>query len=157
MSPPPLERAGGARYSFGCACVSPARALYDNTIDKDIDNYAPTWLEWWVEMADVKTRRDNLPVYVISIAADLTGTHPRTLRIYEEKGLVQPARRNNNRLYSDQDLDRVRLIRRLTQEMGLNLAGVKMLLEVYERLEYKNSRQAISWVFRQTVRRRRAP
>ncbi|HEY3249411.1 MAG TPA: MerR family transcriptional regulator [bacterium] len=108
-------------------------------------------------MAHVKTKHDNLPVYVISIAADLTGTHPRTLRIYEEKGLVQPARRNNNRLYSDQDLERVRLIRHLTQEMGLNLAGVKVLLEVSERLEYKNSRQAISWVFRQTVRRRRVP
>lgn len=101
-------------------------------------------------------RRDNLPVYVISVAAGLTSTHPRTLRIYEEKGLVQPARRNNNRLYSDRDLERVRLIRRLTQEMGLNLAGVKVLLEVYERLEYKDSRQAISWVFQRTVRRRRA-
>jgi MerR family transcriptional regulator/heat shock protein HspR len=104
----------------------------------------------------MRTRRDNLPVYVISVAADLTGTHPRTLRIYEEKGLVQPARRNNNRLYSDRDLERVRLIRRLTQEMGLNLAGVRILLDVYERLEYKTSRQAMSWVFQRTVRRRRA-
>ncbi|MGH2349736.1 MAG: MerR family transcriptional regulator [bacterium] len=104
----------------------------------------------------MRTRRDNLPVYVISVAAGLTGTHPRTLRIYEEKGLVQPARRNNNRLYSDRDLERVRLIRRLTQEMGLNLAGVRVLLDVYERLEYKNSRQAMSWVFQRTIRRRRA-
>ena len=106
-------------------------------------------------MANEKARRDNLPVYVISIAADLTGTHPRTLRIYEEKGLVQPARRNNNRLYSDRDLERVRLIRHLTREVGLNLAGVKVLLEVYERLEVRNSRQAMSWVFQQTLRRRR--
>jgi MerR family transcriptional regulator/heat shock protein HspR len=104
----------------------------------------------------MKTRRDNLPVYVISVAAGLTGTHPRTLRIYEEKGLVLPARRNNNRLYSDRDLDRVRLIRRLTQEIGLNLAGVRVLLDVYERLEYKSSRQAMSWVFQRTGRRRRA-
>jgi MerR family transcriptional regulator/heat shock protein HspR len=145
------------RYSFGPVCGAPAPQPYDNTIDKDIDIPTPTSLHWRVEMAHVKTKHDNLPVYVISIAADLTGTHPRTLRIYEEKGLVQPARRNNNRLYSDQDLERVRLIRHLTQEMGLNLAGVKVLLEVSERLEYKNSRQAISWVFRQTVRRRRVP
>lgn len=108
-------------------------------------------------MATMKPRRDTRPVYVISVAADLTRTHPRTLRIYEEKGLVQPARRNNNRLYSDRDLERVRLIRHLTQEMGLNLAGVKMLLEVYERLEVRNSRQTISWVFQRTIRRRRAP
>lgn len=104
----------------------------------------------------MKIRRDDRPVYVISIAADLAGLHPRTLRIYEEKGLVQPARRNNNRLYSERDLERVRLIRHLTQEVGLNLAGVKVLLEVYQRLEYKASRDAVSWVFEQSVRRRRS-
>lgn len=90
------------------------------------------------------------------MAAGLTGLHPRTLRIYEEKGLVQPARRNNNRLYSEHDLDRVRLIRRLTQEVGLNLAGVRVLLEVYERLEYRGSKDSITWVFERTVRRRRS-
>lgn len=100
-------------------------------------------------------RRENAPVYVISIAAELTGLHPRTLRIYEEKGLVQPARRNNNRLYSEHDLDRVRLIHHLTQEVGLNLAGVKVLLEVYERLEYRRSKDAISWVFERSLRRRK--
>lgn len=107
-------------------------------------------------MSNVKMRRDDVPVYVISVAADLTGLHPRTLRIYEEKGLVQPARRNNNRLYSDQDLERVRLIHHLTQEVGLNLAGVKVLLEVSERLEVRGSREAVSWVFERTVRRRRS-
>ncbi|MBI2122676.1 MAG: MerR family transcriptional regulator [Armatimonadetes bacterium] len=70
---------------------------------------------------------------------------------------MQPARRNNNRLYSDQDLDRVRLIRHLTQEVGLNLAGVKVLLEVYERLEIRRSKHAITWVLERTERRRRAP
>lgn len=103
----------------------------------------------------MKFRRGDRPVYVISIAADLAGLHPRTLRIYEEKGLVQPARRNNARLYSDRDLERVRLIRHLTQDMGLNLAGVRVLLEVYERLEVDKSRGAVSWVFERTVRRRR--
>jgi MerR family transcriptional regulator/heat shock protein HspR len=71
------------------------------------------------------------PVYVISIAASLAGCHPRTLRIYEEEGLVDPVRTDTNiRLYSDDDLERVRAIRYLTQQRGVNLAGVKMLLQL---------------------------
>lgn len=103
----------------------------------------------------VKSRGNDRPVYAISIAADLTGLHPRTLRIYEEKGLVLPARRNRSRLYSESDLERVRMIRHLTQEVGLNLAGVRMFLEVYERLEVRGSADAITWVIERTVRRRR--
>ena len=73
--------------------------------------------------------RGSRPVYVISIAASLAGCHPRTLRIYEEEGLVDPVRTDSNiRLYSDEDLQRVRIIRYLTQQRGVNLAGVKMLL-----------------------------
>ena len=71
------------------------------------------------------------PVYVISIAAGLAGCHPRTLRIYEEEGLLEPVRtRTNIRLYSDDDLQRVRVIRYLTQVRGVNLAGVKLLLHM---------------------------
>ncbi|HYV22275.1 MAG TPA: MerR family transcriptional regulator [Candidatus Bathyarchaeia archaeon] len=70
------------------------------------------------------------PVYVISIAAGLAGCHPRTLRIYEEEGLLDPVRTDTNiRLYSDDDLERVRAIRYLTQIRGVNLAGVKLLLQ----------------------------
>jgi MerR family transcriptional regulator, heat shock protein HspR len=70
-------------------------------------------------------------VYVISIAASLAGCHPRTLRIYEEEGLVDPVRTDTNiRLYSDDDLERVRAIRYLTQQRGVNLAGVKLLLQL---------------------------
>ncbi len=108
-------------------------------------------------MSRVRSRINNVPVYVISIAADLLGLHPRTLRIYEEKGLVQPARRHQQRLYSDRDLERVRMIRHLTQEVGLNLAGVRLVLEMYERVEYRGSKDAVSWVFERTMRRRRAP
>ncbi len=104
----------------------------------------------------VKDRGADTPVYVISVAAGLTGLHPRTLRIYEQKGLVQPSRRKHGRLYSERDLERVRLIRHLTQERGLNLAGVRVILEVYERLEFKASRDAVTWVFQQIERRRRA-
>src|SRR5882672_11615243 len=73
----------------------------------------------------------NRPVYVISIAAGLAGCHPRTLRIYEEEGLLEPVRTDTNiRLYSDDDLQRVRAIRYLTQTRGVNLAGVKLLLQL---------------------------
>lgn len=66
---------------------------------------------------------------MISIAASLAGCHPRTLRIYEEEGLLEPVRTQTNiRLYSDTDLKRVRCIRYLTQVRGVNLAGVKLLL-----------------------------
>ena len=73
------------------------------------------------------------PVYVISIAASLAGCHPRTLRIYEEEGLLEPVRTQTNiRLYSDDDLQRVRVIRYLTQRRGVNLAGVKLLLQFHD-------------------------
>ena len=75
----------------------------------------------------------NRPVYVISIAAGLAGCHPRTLRIYEEEGLLEPVRTETNiRLYSDDDLHRVRVIRYLTQVRGVNLAGVKLLLQFHD-------------------------
>ncbi len=75
--------------------------------------------------------RASRPVYVISIAAGLAGCHPRTLRIYEDEGLVDPVRTETNiRLYSDDDLRRVRAIRYLTQVRGVNLAGVKLLLQL---------------------------
>jgi MerR family transcriptional regulator/heat shock protein HspR len=77
------------------------------------------------------------PVYVISIAAGLAGCHPRTLRIYEEEGLLDPVRTDTNiRLYSDEDLERVRAIRYLTQIRGVNLAGVKLLLQMRDAADF---------------------
>ncbi|HYM69260.1 MAG TPA: MerR family transcriptional regulator [bacterium] len=90
----------------------------------------------------MKHRAPDTPVYVISIAADLTGCHPRTLRIYEERGLLAPVRRHRIRLYSEQDIQRVRLIRFLTEERGLNLAGVRLLLEIQEHYH-----EELTWVF----------
>ena len=75
-------------------------------------------------------RAGDRPVYFISIAAELASVHPRTLRIYEEEGLVCPQRRNNLRLYSEADIQRVRQIRFLTQRQGVNLAGVKVILQL---------------------------
>jgi MerR family transcriptional regulator/heat shock protein HspR len=75
------------------------------------------------------------PVYIISVAAELVSVHPRTLRIYEGEGLVCPARTPTNiRLYSENDIRRVLWIRHLTQNMGVNLAGVRVLFELEERL-----------------------
>ena len=79
---------------------------------------------------------DELPRYMISVAADLVGMHPQTLRIYEAKGLVNPKRTpGNTRLYSEADLERLRLIQRLTTELGLNLAGVELVLRLEDELK----------------------
>src|SRR5262245_22948983 len=80
-------------------------------------------------------RDPERPVYVISVAASIVSVHPRTLRIYEEEGLVCPARTPTNiRLYSEQDVRRIMWIRHLTQNLGVNLAGVRILFELEERL-----------------------
>jgi MerR family transcriptional regulator, heat shock protein HspR len=102
---------------------------------------------------------DDRPRYMISVAADLVGMHPQTLRIYEAKGLIRPKRTSDNtRLYSEADVERLRLIQRLTTELGLNLAGVEQVLHMQdevarmrrrlERLE-REMRQAIGEVHRQ--------
>jgi MerR family transcriptional regulator/heat shock protein HspR len=80
---------------------------------------------------------------MISVAADLVGMHPQTLRIYEAKGLVRPQRTaGNTRLYSDSDLERLRLIQRLTTELGLNLAGVERVLALEDELQRLRGRVA---------------
>jgi MerR family transcriptional regulator/heat shock protein HspR len=72
---------------------------------------------------------------MISVAADLVGMHPQTLRIYESKGLIRPQRTSGNtRLYSEADLERLRLIQQLTSELGLNLAGVEQVLRLQDEL-----------------------
>jgi DNA-binding transcriptional MerR regulator len=80
-------------------------------------------------------RDPTRPVYVISVAASMVRVHPRTLRIYEDEGLVCPARTPTNiRLYSENDIRRVLWIRHLTQDRGVNLAGIRLLFELEERL-----------------------
>ena len=79
---------------------------------------------------------DERPRYMISVAAELVGMHPQTLRIYEQKGLVNPQRTaGNTRLYSDADVERLRLIQRLTGDWGLNLAGVERVLHMEDEIE----------------------
>ncbi len=84
---------------------------------------------------------DDRPRYMISVAADLVGMHPQTLRIYESKGLVRPKRTpGGTRLYSDRDIERLRLIQRLTNELGLNLAGVEHVLRLEDELRRMQAR-----------------
>jgi MerR family transcriptional regulator/heat shock protein HspR len=75
------------------------------------------------------------PIYMISVAAELVGMHPQTLRMYETKGLVRPHRTPGaTRLYSDADIVRLRVIQRLTSEVGLNLVGVELVLRLEDEL-----------------------
>jgi MerR family transcriptional regulator/heat shock protein HspR len=88
------------------------------------------------------------PRYMISVAADLVGMHPQTLRIYENKGLVRPQRTpGGTRLYSEDDIDRLRIIQRLTTEVGLNLAGVELVLRLED--ELRRSQRQIDLLQRQ--------
>jgi MerR family transcriptional regulator/heat shock protein HspR len=102
---------------------------------------------------------DDRPRYMISVAADLVGMHPQTLRIYESKGLIRPKRTaGNTRLYSEADIERLRLIQQLTNDLGLNLAGVEQVMQLQDEMERmrrtlarmeREMREAISQVHRQ--------
>jgi MerR family transcriptional regulator, heat shock protein HspR len=84
-----------------------------------------------VEAPSVDELPDDQAVYIISVAAELAGVHPQTLRIYERKGLLSPKRTTGNtRRYSDADIERLRRIQELTQDVGVNLAGVKLIMEL---------------------------
>jgi len=102
---------------------------------------------------------DDRPRYMISVAADLVGMHPQTLRIYESKGLIRPKRTSGNtRLYSEADIERLQLIQQLTNELGLNLAGVEQVLELQDEVQRmrrtlsrmeREMREAVNQVHRQ--------
>ena len=84
---------------------------------------------------------DDRPRYMISVAAELVGMHPQTLRIYEAKGLVRPRRTaGNTRLYSDMDVERLRAIQKLTTQLGLNLAGVETVLRLEDEMRQLHTR-----------------
>lgn len=81
------------------------------------------------------THDKHEPVYMIGVVAYLTEMHAQTIRLYERLGLVTPQRKNNKRLYSEHDVERLKQIRRLTKDMGVNLAGVEVILDMLDRLE----------------------
>lgn len=87
-------------------------------------------------------RAEPRAVYIISVAAELAGVHPQTLRIYEQKGLVTPSRTSgNSRRYSEEDIDRLRRVQALTQQ-GLNLAGAKLVIELEDEVQRLQERVA---------------
>src|SRR2546421_8308594 len=97
----------------------------------------------------------NRALYIISVAAELAGVHPQTLRIYERKGLLNPARTaGNTRRYSDRDIDRLRAIQKLTQEHGINLAGVKMIVELENEMDRMRQRMGRMMRELESTRRR---
>ena len=76
------------------------------------------------------------PLYVISVAAELVDMHPQTLRLYERKGLIEPSRSaGKTRLYSQRNIEQLHEIRRLTQELGVNLAGVEEIIKLRSKLD----------------------
>lgn len=84
---------------------------------------------------------DDRPRYMISVAADIVGMHPQTLRIYENKGLIRPKRTaGNTRLYSEADIERLQLIQQLTNDLGLNLAGVEQVLHLQDEVQRMSRR-----------------
>ena len=83
-----------------------------------------------------RRQQTDKPLYMISVAAELAGMHPQTLRIYERKRLIKPQRSSGNtRLYSEADIERLRFIQHLTQDEGINLAGVERIMELQEELD----------------------
>ena len=81
-------------------------------------------------------RNENEPVYLISVAARLCEVHPQTLRLYERIGLIKPQRLGRkNRMYSDADIARLHQIQRLTHDLGVNLAGVEVILSLLKQIE----------------------
>jgi MerR family transcriptional regulator/heat shock protein HspR len=74
-------------------------------------------------------------LYVISVAAELSGVHPQTLRMYERRGLLAPRRTSGSRRYSERDIERLRMIQELTQAEGMNLAGVKRIMQMQRDLD----------------------
>jgi len=81
-------------------------------------------------------RLDDRAVYIISVAAELAGVHPQTLRMYERRGLLRPKRTSGNtRRYSERDIERIRTIQQLTQQEGISLSGVRLFMAMREQLE----------------------
>jgi len=128
----PVAQGGAGAHAGQASSEGPDGARPDDVHDDidglDVDGYGP---------------EHDLPTLVISVAAEMSELHPQTLRAYERDGLLRPYRTpGGTRRYSMRDVERLRLIRRLTQDEGLNLAGVRLVLEMGERLEGSRRRIA---------------
>jgi MerR family transcriptional regulator/heat shock protein HspR len=104
-----------------------------------------------------RARTEERAVYIISVAAELSGVHPQTLRMYERKGLLAPKRTSGNtRRYSERDIARIQMIQELTQRDGVSLAGVKLFIEMRQQLaEMRRRTEELERELREQMRRRR--
>ncbi|MFA4919496.1 MAG: helix-turn-helix transcriptional regulator [Thermodesulfovibrionales bacterium] len=82
-----------------------------------------------------KSTDNNQPVYMISVVAKMLDVHPQTLRLYEREGLISPCRTKRSRLYSEEDVEKLAMILRLTRELGVNRSGVEIILRLRNKLE----------------------
>lgn len=103
-----------------------------------------------------RARTEERAVYIISVAAELSGVHPQTLRMYERKGLLAPKRTSGNtRRYSERDIARIQMIQELTQRDGVSLAGVKLFIEMRQQLaEMRLRTEELERELREQMRRR---
>ncbi|MGC2063193.1 MAG: MerR family transcriptional regulator [Thermodesulfovibrionales bacterium] len=93
------------------------------------------------------------PIYLISVVCEMLGVHPQTLRLYEKEGLIHPLRRRTQRLYSESDIERLNLILQLTRELGVNKAGVDIILRMRRRMEVmQNEMEEMMQFFDEDVR-----
>jgi MerR family transcriptional regulator/heat shock protein HspR len=83
----------------------------------------------------MKKRDDELPIYLISIVSKMLNVHPQTLRLYEREGFIRPKRTKRQRLYSEKDVEQLNFILQLTRELGVNRAGVDIILRLRHRME----------------------
>jgi MerR family transcriptional regulator, heat shock protein HspR len=107
---------------------------------------------------DAMKGADRRAVYIISVAAELSGAHPQTLRMYERRGLLAPKRTSGNtRRYSERDIARIQMIQELTQRDGVSLAGVKLFIEMREQLaEMRRRTEELERELLEQMRRRRS-
>ena len=100
---------------------------------------------------DIRNRDHEEPCYVISVAARLVGMHAQSLRNYERMGLIRPSRsRGRVRLYSQSDVQRLRYIQRLVQDLGVNLAGAEVIMRMNERVrQMEHEMQELRWELQQ--------
>jgi MerR family transcriptional regulator/heat shock protein HspR len=110
------------------------------------DNAAEGMFAVKVLWSDEMKKGSDQPLYMISVAARLVQCHPQTLRQYEDLGLLEPVRTpTNQRLYSDGDVERARQIRRLTRDLGVNLAGVEVVLDLLDKMESLRQELSEKW------------
>lgn len=83
----------------------------------------------------MKKRDEELPIYLISIVSKMLNVHPQTLRLYEREGFIRPKRTKRQRLYSEKDVEQLNFILQLTRELGVNRAGVDIILRLRHRME----------------------